>query len=49
MKRYTARLVTEGLHQQACIDYYETFGQIVKHATIRLILYLVVSHKWSIH
>ena len=34
MDRCKARLVTHGIHQQACIDYHETFNPIVKTITI---------------
>jgi hypothetical protein len=31
------------------IDYEDIFSPVVKAATIRLILFIVVSHNWSLH
>ena len=42
--RYKACLVALGNHQQAGIDYHETFSPVFKAFTIRLILSFVVSY-----
>ena len=46
--RYKARQVAKGFHQQAGIDYTKTFSLVVKPATIRLILAMVVSFRWPL-
>jgi hypothetical protein len=45
---YKARLVAKEFKQQYEIDYEETFSPVVKSATIRIILSLVVSKGWLI-
>jgi hypothetical protein len=44
--RYKARLVAKGFKQRYGIAYDDTFSLVVKHATIRVVLSLVVSHNW---
>jgi hypothetical protein len=48
LDRYKARLVAKGFKQQYGIDYEEIFSPVVKLATIRVILSLVVSQGWTI-
>jgi hypothetical protein len=45
---HKARLVAKGFHQQQGIDYTDTFNPIIKPATIRVVLSLVVSRGWSL-
>ncbi|GJT97278.1 ribonuclease H-like domain-containing protein [Tanacetum coccineum] len=46
---YKARLVANGSSQQLGVDFGETFSSVVKPATIRTVLSLVVSRQWLIH
>ncbi|GJT19450.1 ribonuclease H-like domain-containing protein [Tanacetum coccineum] len=49
LNRYKARLIANGRSQQQGIDCDETFSPVVKPATIRTVLSLVVSRDWPIH
>ncbi|GKF17524.1 ribonuclease H-like domain-containing protein, partial [Tanacetum coccineum] len=49
LRRYKARLVANGSNHQHGVDFDKTFSQVVKPATIRTILSLVVSQQWPIH
>ncbi|GJT18824.1 ribonuclease H-like domain-containing protein [Tanacetum coccineum] len=49
LSRYKSRLVANGRSQQQGIDCDETFSPVVKPATIRTVLSLVVSRDWPIH
>ncbi|GJU91579.1 ribonuclease H-like domain-containing protein [Tanacetum coccineum] len=49
LSRYKARLVANGSSQQLGVDFDETFSPVVKPATIRTFLSLVVSRKCPIH
>lgn len=48
IERPKARLVAQGIHQVAGIDFHETFRPVVKPTTVRLILSLTVSSGWVI-
>ncbi|GJX69090.1 ribonuclease H-like domain-containing protein [Tanacetum coccineum] len=49
LSRYKARLVANGSSQQLGVDFDETFSPVVTPATIRTVISLAVSRKWSIH
>lgn len=45
--RYKARLVVKGYNQIAGFDFQETFSPVIKTATIRVVLSLVLAKNWS--
>lgn len=47
-QRCKARLVAKGFHQNAGIDYGETFNPVVKASTIRVIFTIVVTENWVV-
>jgi hypothetical protein len=49
LDRYKARWVLRGFTQRPGLDFGETFSPVVKPATIRTMLSLVVSHNWVVH
>jgi hypothetical protein len=48
ISRYKARLVAKGFHQQAGLDFDETFSPVVKPPTVRIVLSLAAQHQWSL-
>lgn len=48
INKYKARLVAKGFHQQYGFDFTETFSPVVKPVTIRIILTLALTYRWSI-
>ena len=48
MDKYKARLVARGFQQTPSVDFFETFNQVVRASTIRIIFTLAVSRGWDI-
>lgn len=46
--RFKSRLVAKGFNQRLGVDYKETFSPVVKPATIRTVLTIVVMQGWSL-
>ena len=47
--RYKARIVAKGYAKKYGIDYEETFSLVVKNTTIRVLITLAVSKRWSLY
>jgi histone deacetylase 1/2 len=48
-QRYKDRWAVRGYSQRHGVDFGETFSPVVKPATVRTVLSLVVSRRWSVH
>uniref|UniRef100_A0A2N9GP72 Reverse transcriptase Ty1/copia-type domain-containing protein n=1 Tax=Fagus sylvatica TaxID=28930 RepID=A0A2N9GP72_FAGSY len=48
IERFKAQLVAKGFHQQAGIDYGETYSPVIKPTMVRAILSIAISAGWSI-
>jgi hypothetical protein len=49
LDRYKARLVAKGFKQRCGVDNDDTFSPVLKMATIRIVLSIVVSRWWNMH
>jgi hypothetical protein len=48
ISRFKARLIAKGFHQQAGLDYDETFSPVIKPTTVRIILTLAAQFSWPL-
>jgi hypothetical protein len=49
VNRYKTRLVAKGYAQTYGIDYEETYSPIAKMITVRIIIAMVTTKRWSLH
>ena len=47
--RYKVHLVAKGFHQQASIDFHETFNPVINPITINTVLIIALNRNWGIH
>lgn len=48
IERYKAHIVAKSFHQQAVVDFNETFNPVIKPTTIPTIRTLTISYGWSL-
>ena len=48
ISRYKVRLVAKGFHQQAGVDFHETFSPVIKPTIVRLVLAITVNCNWPL-
>ncbi len=49
VSKYKVRLATKGYAQTYGIDYEETYNPIAKMTTIRTIIIMAITKRWSLH
>lgn len=49
LSKHKSRLVANGMRQQDCLDYDQTFVPIVKPVIVQIILLLTINHGWKLH
>jgi hypothetical protein len=48
ISRFKARLIAKGFHQQAGLDYDETFSLVIKPTIVKIILTLAAQFSWPL-
>ncbi|XP_019174281.1 PREDICTED: uncharacterized protein LOC109169847 [Ipomoea nil] len=48
VERHKSRLVAKGYNQVAGEDFFDTFSPVVKPTTVRLLLSLAITNKWTL-
>ena len=48
ISRYKAKFVAQGFSQKQGLDYEDTFSLVVRHTTVRIVLTLAASQRWTL-